>query len=156
MPNERYTEGNTFCYFFPGDPTPLDSDYPLQAMAFAPDRWFWILNNNIPDAAIWRRFEHQKGMAEAWVNFDGSDGSINDSFGVDSVQRNGTGDYTITLTYTMPNVSFAVLATAVGEGVIASLLSQLTTTVQISTTKFVSGFVVDTDPSIVSVSVYSG
>lgn len=155
MANPRYFTGNTFCYFFPGDPTPLDSDYPVQTMAYAPDGWFWILNNNTPNAAVWRRFEHRLGMAEAWVRFNGSDGSISDSFGVDSVHRNGTGDYTLTLTYTMPNDSFAVLATASGMGVIASLLAQTTTIVQISTSRIVAGLVVDTDPSIVSVSVYS-
>lgn len=155
MPNPPYTEGNSFCYYFPGDPTPLDSTYPLQTIAFIPDRWFWILNNNTPNAAVWRRFEHQEGMAEAWVRFDGSDGSIQDSFDVDSVVRNGTGDYTITLHYTMPNAHFAVSATASGEGVIASLLNQTTTTVRISTSRIVAGLIVDTDPSIVSVSVYS-
>lgn len=34
---------------------------------------------------------------KAWVNFNGADGSINNSFGIAGVVRNGVGDYTITI-----------------------------------------------------------
>ena len=47
------------------------------------------------------------GIAKAWVNFVGSSGSVNASFNVSSVTRNGTGDYTINFTTAMPNVNYA-------------------------------------------------
>lgn len=37
-------------------------------------------------------------LARAWVNFDGGNGTIRDSFGIDSVTRNAVADYTITFT----------------------------------------------------------
>jgi len=36
-----------------------------------------------------------KNQCTAWVNFDGTDGTIRDSYNVDSVTRNDTGDYSV-------------------------------------------------------------
>ena len=38
--------------------------------------------------------EH-KGLATAWVNFDGADGSIRDSFNISNVERTEAGKYEI-------------------------------------------------------------
>jgi len=52
------------------------------------------------------------GIAKAWVNFNGSGGSIRGSFNVSSITVNGTGDYTLNFTTTMPNVNSSVVGTA--------------------------------------------
>lgn len=42
----------------------------------------------------------------AWVNWTGSSGTIRGSGGVTSVTRNGTGDYTINFSFTMPDANY--------------------------------------------------
>lgn len=44
----------------------------------------------------------------AWVNFNGSNGSINGSGGVSSVTRNGTGDYTVAYSFTFPSNTYTL------------------------------------------------
>ena len=58
------------------------------------------------------------GAAKAWVNFDGSTGTLNQadvtmrsSFNVSSITDAGAGEYTITLTNAMANTNYAILAT---------------------------------------------
>lgn len=46
-------------------------------------------------------------LARAWVQFTGSTGSINASFNVSSVTRNGTGDYTVTFTNAMSDANYS-------------------------------------------------
>jgi hypothetical protein len=43
----------------------------------------------------------------AWVNFNGTNGSIRASGNVSSVTRNGTGDYTVNFTTAMPDANYA-------------------------------------------------
>jgi|TARA_Y100000015_G_scaffold42144_1_gene49205 hypothetical protein len=53
-----------------------------------------------------------QGRAKAWINFDGTSGSIGsgrDSFNVTSVTDNGTGKYTINFTNDMANANYAVV-----------------------------------------------
>jgi hypothetical protein len=50
--------------------------------------------------------------ARAWVNFDGSTGTIRASVGVASVTRTGTGRYTVALSPAMPDANYCVIATA--------------------------------------------
>ena len=52
------------------------------------------------------------GIAKAWVNFNGSGGTINNSFNVSSITVNGTGDYTVNFTTAMPNANYAWATTA--------------------------------------------
>jgi len=49
-------------------------------------------------------------LAKAWVQFQGSNGTINSSYNVSSVTRNGTGDYTVNFTnaFSDANYAFAV------------------------------------------------
>jgi hypothetical protein len=47
-------------------------------------------------------------LCKAWVNWAGSSGTINSSYNVSSVTRNGTGNYTVNFTSSMPNSTYAV------------------------------------------------
>jgi len=46
------------------------------------------------------------GIAKAWVNFVGASGSVNNSFNISSITRNGTGDYTANFSTAMPNANY--------------------------------------------------
>jgi hypothetical protein len=49
------------------------------------------------------------GVCKAWVQFaGGASPSINGSFNVSSITRNGTGDYTINFTTALPDINYAV------------------------------------------------
>jgi hypothetical protein len=48
------------------------------------------------------------GIAKAWVNFNGSTATINGSFNISSITKNGTGDYFANFTTAMPNTTYAV------------------------------------------------
>ena len=55
-------------------------------------------------------------LCRAWVRFNGvTTATINASFNVSSVTRNGTGDYTINFTNALPDANYAV-ACANGSG----------------------------------------
>jgi hypothetical protein len=44
----------------------------------------------------------------AWVNFNASNGSVNGNGNISSVTRNGTGDYTVNFTNSMPDANYCV------------------------------------------------
>jgi len=48
------------------------------------------------------------GIAKAWVQFGGTTPTINGSFNVGSITKNGTGDYTVNFTTAMPNANYVV------------------------------------------------
>ena len=50
-------------------------------------------------------------FARAWVNFDGTGITINDSFNVASIVDQTAGEYDIVMTNAMPNANYAVAAT---------------------------------------------
>ena len=54
-------------------------------------------------------------LCKAWVNFNGA-GIISGSFNVSSVTRNGTGDYTVTLTTAIGNDDYVVVGNARTDG----------------------------------------
>lgn len=57
-----------------------------------------------------------KGMARAWVNFNGTGTvAIRSAFNVTSITDNGTGAYTVNFTTAMVDADYAVLATS-GDG----------------------------------------
>jgi hypothetical protein len=56
------------------------------------------------------------GIAKAWVNFAGSNGTRNDSFNVSSVTRTSTGNYTVTFTTAMPNANYSIVGSANRNG----------------------------------------
>jgi hypothetical protein len=45
-------------------------------------------------------------LCRAWVNFNGSGGSVNRSFNVSSITVNGTGNYTINMTNALADTSY--------------------------------------------------
>jgi hypothetical protein len=47
--------------------------------------------------------------AKAWVNFNGTNGSIRASYNVSSVTRNGTGDYTVNYTNAFADANYAAV-----------------------------------------------
>ena len=51
------------------------------------------------------------GIAKAWVNFNGTTPTINASFNVGSITKNGTGDYTLNFTTAMSNANYAPVLT---------------------------------------------
>lgn len=52
------------------------------------------------------------GIPKAWANFNGTNGSIRDSFNCSSVTRNSAGDYTFNFTTALANANYAVSGTA--------------------------------------------
>jgi hypothetical protein len=54
-------------------------------------------------------------VAKAWVEFDGTTGTIKSAFNVTSVTRISTGTYTVTFTNAMADTNYAVLAIAASE-----------------------------------------
>jgi hypothetical protein len=46
-------------------------------------------------------------LCRAWVNFNGANGTIRASFNISSVTRNGTGDYTINFSNSMPDTNYS-------------------------------------------------
>lgn len=57
-----------------------------------------------------------KGVANAWVDFDGSNGTIRKSFNVSSVTRTGTGTYTVNLSPAMADVNFVPVVSSGASG----------------------------------------
>jgi len=57
--------------------------------------------------------DEQKGLAKAWVNFNGTGAvAIRSSFNVASLTDNGTGDYTITFTAAMGDANYICTGTS--------------------------------------------
>ncbi len=76
-----------------------------------------------------------KSLATAWVNFDGSDGSIRDSFNVSGVVRDAAGEYTVTFATTMDNKDYCLAGSSAAEG---SMISGLTEATQTTTTSTIT------------------
>ena len=87
--------------------------------------------------------------AKAWVTFKPQVGpTINDSFNVASVTRNGAGDYTVTFTTAFSTANFAAVpgsATATSSGPFCSILAKTASTVRLN---FFSTAFALSDPSI--------
>ena len=70
------------------------------------------LNN---DTGVLQTQNGMTGIAKAWVNFDGTTATpstIRSSFNVSSITNNGTGDYTINFTTSMPDTNYIVFGTS--------------------------------------------
>ena len=74
-----------------------------------------VANTINTDTGLFSTNNAYSGIAKAWVSFVGSSGSINNSFNITSVTRNGTGDYTITFATAMPNANYT-MAFLLGNG----------------------------------------
>ena len=63
-------------------------------------------NNSTPE-------EINQGRAKAWINFNGTGTvAIRDSYNINSITDNGTGDYTLSFTNNMTNGNYAVTGAA--------------------------------------------
>jgi hypothetical protein len=73
------------------------------------------------------------------VKFNGSTGTIDQSYNVTSITKNGSGDYTINFTLAMPDANYAVLRSidfdsAGGSGAVTTseVISALTSSVRVT------------------------
>lgn len=102
-----------------------------------------------------------KGMARAWVNFDGTGTvAIRTSFNVTSITDNGVGAYTVNFTTAMADANYAALATGGDNATnyqvaqISSAVAPTTSAVRIQTLIQNSGNPSATDCSRVSVAIF--
>ena len=71
------------------------------------------LNN---DTGVLATQNGMNGIAKAWVNFNGtSTPAIRGSFNVSSITDNGTGDYTVNFTTSMPDANYSFTGTHNGS-----------------------------------------
>ena len=90
-------------------------------------------------------------LCRAWVNFNGSTGSIRGSFNVSSVTVNSTGYFTIALTNALPNINYSVVG-----GMSATSGTGQTNTFQPFTNPSTGGTVAPTTSSFVCSSFNGG
>ena len=86
------------------------TDYANGGIAFrvnGANRGFFDINGNFQFNSGYGSAATAYGV-RAWVNFNGSNGSINGSGGVSSVTRNGTGDYTVAYSFTFPSNTYTL------------------------------------------------
>jgi len=74
-----------------------------------------VVNTINTDTGLFSTNNAYSGIAKAWVNYNGSSQTINSSFNVSSVTRNGTGDYTVNFATSMPNTLYCVAGSCVGS-----------------------------------------
>jgi hypothetical protein len=98
--------------------------------------------------------------ARAWVNFDGTNGTIRASGNVSSVTRNSTGNYTINFTTAMPDTNYSVSGWCGGSNITtgrSANISQMVTDSTFTTTAL-AVFTRDEggtlDPNIVCVTIF--
>jgi hypothetical protein len=92
-----------------------------------------------------------RGVAKAWVNFNGTGTvAIRSSYNVSSITDNGTGDYTINFTTAMPDTNFATLVTTGTNSDNPTIMniqgvtgSSTTSSIRIQTAKWQDGSSVD-------------
>ena len=68
-------------------------------------------NNSVATSTV------AQGSAKAWVRFDATNSnSVNDSFNVQTIRDNGTGQHGITLTSAMSDTNWSVQCTGTASG----------------------------------------
>lgn len=112
------------------------------------------------DTGVLQTQNGMTGIAKAWVNFDGSTGTIRSSFNVGSVTKNSQGDYTINYSTAMPNTNYAAVGSAGRNGTGGSnflcdpqYYAPATGSQRFVTFNYSGGGLVD--PPIVAVAVFS-
>jgi hypothetical protein len=68
-----------------------------------------------------------QGSAKAWVNFDGSGGTIRASYNVSSITVSATGQFLVNLTNALSDANYAVIASASSSATNAALGVQVMT-----------------------------
>jgi hypothetical protein len=69
-----------------------------------------VANTINTDTGLFSTNNAYQGIANAWVDFNGSTSTINASFNVSSITKNGTGDYNINFTSAFVDNKYAVVA----------------------------------------------
>jgi len=73
-----------------------------------------VANTINTDTGLFSTQNAYQGIAKAWLQYNGSAGTIYNSFNVTSVTKNGTGDYTVNFTTVMPSANYAIVGNAAG------------------------------------------
>ena len=107
------------------------------------------LNN---DTGVLATQNGMTGIAKAWVLFNGTAGTITNSFNVGSITKNGTGDYSVNFTTAMPNANYAISACSSTVAALNSATAQTTSLVRVI--GYNSSFS-PTDSTVFSVAVFS-
>ena len=120
-----------------------------------PSRTYSDYNQDNPITATWLNGVNQfvygtagnnaKTSPAAWVRFDGTTGTMVQSYGVSQVVRNSVGNYTITFANPLPQVSncYSIMTNVLGMNAVTA---ETTTTVTIETAN--SGGVLTDPPSV--------
>jgi len=112
-----------------------------------------VANTINTDTGLFSTNNAYSGIAKAWLNYNGVTQTINGSFNVSSVTRNGTGDYTVNFSTAMVNANYSICGNGfnAGNGIILQITSIATGNVRVQLTNAsVAGY----DSSIVTVSVF--
>jgi hypothetical protein len=107
-----------------------------------------VANTINTDTGVFTTNNAYQGIAKAWVNFVGSSGSINGSFNVSSVTRDGTGQYRVNFTTAMPNANYAATA---GSSIDNTIRLDVYTTLAIRCVIAATAL----DAAVVSVAIFS-
>ena len=70
-----------------------------------------VCNTLNTDTGLFSTNNAYSGIAKAWVNFNGTSGTINGSFNVSSITTNATGDYTVNFATALTNANYSVAGT---------------------------------------------
>jgi hypothetical protein len=108
------------------------------------DFWFSLTDNNAgaePDTSpsAWSSYSQNlkaKGIAKAWIIFNGVSGAIIDSYNVTSLTKNSTGDYTVNIASAFAYASVCVVGTSSG---LVRPVSTSTTQVRVTTAGVTGG-----------------
>lgn len=92
----------------------------------------WYMNSGYGSVAV-------AYGCRAWVNYNATGSSTRASGGLSSVTKNGTGDYTLNFSNTMPDTNYSVVATANAynnyQGLVVCIQSMSTTSVNLRNTQ---------------------
>ena len=70
-----------------------------------------VANTINTDTGLFSTNNAYNGIAKAWAQFNGANGTINGSFNISSITRNSTGNYTVNFTTAMTNANYGVNVT---------------------------------------------
>lgn len=95
-----------------------------------------VANTINTDTGVFTTNNAYNGIAKAWVSFT-STPTVQSSFNIGSITKNGTGDYTVNFATSMPNTNYAINVSAMRQdsavsGIMATVknISNGTTAIQ--------------------------
>ena len=119
-----------------------------------------VANTINTDTGLFSTNNAYSGIAKAWVNYNPTTQTINNSFNVSSVTRNSTGNFTVNFSTAMPNANYAVSGMGgVSTGGSGNSTNEFLTTYSLTTTAFQFGTLntsaVNVDNTLVTAIVFS-